>query len=154
MSFLVMGVAERLIYDAVELAAKGPARYGETLTDVLGHNRHSRSPFHVSGEGLTAGKWRTCSSADELRVEVMRLRGGPAAIPRLGLRTRQPSSRRPQGLHTALVHLGTAGEGADPRSRITRGWEHEADEVLTGLRRTAVRMKDGTDVATLVAVAG
>ena len=35
MAFLQLG-GERLIYDAVELAAKVPARYGEPLRDVLG----------------------------------------------------------------------------------------------------------------------
>ena len=33
---LILLGGERLIYDAVELAAKVPARYGEPLRDVLG----------------------------------------------------------------------------------------------------------------------
>ena len=95
MSFLVMG-AERLIYDAVELAAKGPARYGETLTDVLGREptlEVTRFALRAAAEGLTAGKSHLLDPRRAAGRGHAPCRGGPAAIPRLGLRTRQPRRR-------------------------------------------------------------
>ena len=125
MSFLVMG-GERLIYDAVELAAKGPARYGETLTDVLGREptlEVTRFALRAAAEGLTAGKSHLLIR-DELRVEVMR--HVEAAQQRFLDAVSEHASlvvETARGLQTALVHLGTPlGEGFVPRAADRRAW--------------------------------
>lgn len=157
MAFLALG-GERLIYDAVELAAKVPARYGEPLIDLLGRDATlaiTRFALRVAAEGTIAGKSQLLIR-DEVRVEV--LRHVQASHRRLLDAAAEHASlivECAQALRAALVRLGTpAGEDFLRRaSQRASGWEHRADEILIGLRQAARRVEGGETVALLTTAA-
>lgn len=157
MAFLSLG-GERLIYDAVELAAKVPARYGEPLIDVLGRDATvaiTQFALRAAAEGTSAGKSQLLIR-DEIRVEV--LRHVQASHRRLLDASTEHASlivECAQALRAALVRMGTPdGEDFLARARQRASvWEHRADEILIGLRQAARRVEGGDTVAALATVA-
>ena len=149
---------ERLIYDAVELAAKVPARYGEPLIDVLGREQTlavTRFALRAASEGMLAGK-SPVLIRDELRVEV--LRHLEAAERRLLDASAEHAStvvECAQALHAALMRLagpdGTAflARAAARAARL----EHRADEILSSQRDTGRRVEAAETVTGLTAIA-
>ena len=117
---------ERLIYDAVELAAKVPARYGEPLRDVLGPAATLevvRFALRATSEGLRDGKSQQLIR-DELRVEL--LRHVQAAHARLLDAAAEHASlivETAQALRAALLRLGTVEGDAflQPGLQASRG---------------------------------
>ena len=157
MAFLALG-AERLIYEAVELSAKVPARYGEPLIDVLGRDATvaiTKFALGSAAQGLLAGK-SALLIRDELRVEV--LRHVQAAHGRLLDDSAEHASlvvECAQSLHTALLRLATA-EGTEYLARAVgraARWEHRADEILMTQRQAARRVEDSQGVSALTATA-
>ncbi len=151
MAFLLLG-AERLIYDAVELAARAPARYGAPLTEVLGRESTlaiTRFAVRATAEGMLAGKSRLLIR-DELRVEVLRhFQASHRGLLDSGAEHASLIVETAQALRAAIVRLGAPG-GEDFLGRAARRaarWEHQADEILTGQRQAARRV-DGGDVIT------
>ena len=157
MAFLLLG-GERLVYDAVELAATVPARYGEPLVDVLGRDATlavTRFALRAAAEGLLAGK-STLLIRDEVRVEV--LRHVQASHRRLLDASADHASlivECAKALRAALVRLGTPdGDGFLRRTaRRAAVWEHRADEILTDQRQAARRVDQGETVTKLTAAA-
>jgi uncharacterized protein Yka (UPF0111/DUF47 family) len=157
MAWLELG-AERLIYDAVELAAKVPARYGEPLIEVLGRDQTlavTRFALRSAAEGMLGGK-SPLLIRDELRVEVLRhvqasqrrLLDGSAEHATLVVECAQ-------ALHSALVRLA-GPDGAAFLGRAARraaGFEHRADEILTGQRQAGRRLEGSDAVTDLTATA-
>ncbi len=157
MAFLALG-GERLIYDAVERAAKVPARYGEPLTDVLGRDATIaivQFALRAASEGLRAGK-SPLLIRDELRVEVAR--HAQASHRRL-LDTAAEHAilivECAQAFQGALVRLG-ALEDHEYVTRLAAQaamWEHEADEILISQRQAAGRVDAGDTIAALTTTA-
>ncbi len=154
-AFLQLG-GERLIYDAVELAAKVPARYGEPLQEVLGAQATLevvRFALRASAEGLRDGKSPQLIR-DELRVELLRHVQAAqdtllaAAADHAGLIVETA-----QLLRTALLRVGTSDSDAFLRRAADRAaaWEHRADEILSGVRVAARRVEGGDRLAVLLA---
>jgi uncharacterized protein Yka (UPF0111/DUF47 family) len=144
MAFLQLG-GERLVYDAVELAAKIPARYGEPLRDVLGPDATLevvRFALQASARGMLSGKSQQLIR-DELRVEL--LHHVSAAHARLLEAAADHAVLIVEAaltLRTALLHLGaTDSQGYLTRaSKRAMAWEHRADEILSGVRVSARRV--------------
>jgi len=155
LAFLALG-GERLIYDAVELAAKVPARYGEPLREVLGPAATLevvRFALQATSEGLRNGKSQQLIR-DELRVEL--LRHVQAAHARLLEAAAEHASlvvETAQALRAALLRLGTTDGDAFLRRASERaaGWEHQADEILTAVRLAARRVEGAAALAALLA---
>ncbi|HVM65732.1 MAG TPA: hypothetical protein VMU14_12785 [Acidimicrobiales bacterium] len=155
--FLTLG-GTRLVYDAVELSAKVPARYGEPLVDVLGRDALlavTRFALRAAAEGRLAGK-SALLIRDELRVEV--LRHVQASHRRLLDASAEHASlvvECARALEAALVRLGTADGAAFLRRAAARAaiWEHRADELLVDQRRAARRVEDGDAVLALTTIA-
>jgi uncharacterized protein Yka (UPF0111/DUF47 family) len=157
MGWLLLG-GERLIYDAVELTARVPARYGEPLIDVLGRDATlavTRFALRLAAEGMLAGK-SPLLIRDELRVEV--LRRVQASHRRLLDASAEHAAlvvECAQALHSALVRLAGAdgvaflGRAAQRAARF----EHRADEILTGQRQAGRRMEGSDTVTGLTAMA-
>lgn len=157
MAFLAMG-GERLVYDAVELAAKVPARYGEPLIEVLGRDATlavTRFALAAASEGTLAGKSQLLIR-DEIRVEVLRhVQASHRRLLDVGAEHAGLIVECAQALRASLLRLGTAeGEDFLRRSSLrASGWEHRADELLIGLRQAARRVEGGETVVTLTAIA-
>jgi uncharacterized protein Yka (UPF0111/DUF47 family) len=157
MAWLELG-GERLIYDAVELAAKVPARYGEPLIEVLGRDQTlavTRFALRAAAEGMLAGK-SPLLIRDELRVEV--LRHVQASQQRLLDASSEHATLVVEGakaLHSALVRLaGSDGPAYLGRAaRRAAGLEHRADEILTGQRQAGRRVEGSDAITGLTAMA-
>ncbi len=157
MAWLELG-GERLIYDAVELAAKVPARYGEPLIEVLGRDQTlavTRFALRSAAEGMLTGK-SPLLIRDELRVEV--LRHVQASQRRLLDASADHASlvvECAQALHSALVRLA-GSDGAAFLGRAAQraaSLEHRADEILTGQRQAGRRVEGSDGVTGLTAMA-
>lgn len=156
-AFLTLG-AERLIYEAVELSARIPARYGEPLIDLLGRDATlavTKFALRCAAEGLLAGK-SALLIRDELRVEVLR----HVQAAHLGLLDASAEHASlivecAQALHSALVRLGTPeGDGFLQRAvQRAAKWEHSADEILIGQRQSGRRVEGSQTITSLTATA-
>jgi uncharacterized protein Yka (UPF0111/DUF47 family) len=157
MAFLALG-GDRLVYDAVELCAKVPARYGEPLIEVLGHDATlaiARFALRAAAEGMLAGK-SAVLIRDELRVEVLRhVQASHRRLLDAGAEHASLIVECAHALQEALLRLGTAG-GDDFLCRAatrTRAWEHRADEILVAQRQPGRRVEEGDAVTALTACA-
>ena len=157
MAFLVVG-GERLIYDAVERAANVPARYGEPLVEVLGHEATIevvRFALRAASEGLRSGR-SPLLIRDEVRIEV--LRHAQASERRLLDRAAEHASlivEAAQSFQAALVRLGAVDDPAFLTRLASRaaGWEHSADEIVVAQRQAADRVAGGEVMASLTTTA-
>ena len=149
MGFLRLG-GERLIYDAVELAAKVPARYGEPLRDVLGSKATLevvRFALRATAEGVSSGKSHQLIR-DELRVELLHhVQAAHARLLEASAEHASLTVETAQALRAALLRLGTTDGDAFLHRAAQRAaaWEHRADEILSDVR-VAARRVDGADV--------
>ncbi len=157
MAFLALG-GQRLIYDAVELAAKVPARYGEPLSDVLGREATlaiTRFALRAAADGLLSGKSQLLIR-DELRVEVLRhVQDSQGRLLEAAAEHASLIVEAAQALRASLVRLGTA-DGKQFLGRVARraaAWEHRADQVLIGQRELGRRVEDSATITTLTAAA-
>lgn len=149
---------DRMIYDAVEAAAKVPARYGEPLVEVLGKEATVaivRFALKASAEGMLSGK-SSLLIRDELRVEVLRhvqashRRLLDASAEHAGLVVECA-----RGLRAALVRLAGEDGGAFVERASSRAarFEHAADEILLDQRQAARRVDGGGAVTALTTAA-
>jgi uncharacterized protein Yka (UPF0111/DUF47 family) len=157
MAFLALG-GERLIFDAVELAATVPARYGEPLVEVLGREATiaiTRAALRAASEGTMAGKSELLIR-DEIRAEVLRfVQVSQRRLFDAGAEHASLIVECAMALRAALVRMGTAEGDAflQRAARRAAGWEHRADEILIGQRQAARRVDGGESVANLTAAA-
>lgn len=148
MAFLLMG-GERLVYDAIELTDRVPARYGEPLRDVLGVETTLdvlRFAIRSASEGMLSGKSQLLIR-DELRVELMKhVQATDRQLLDSAAEHGSLVVEAAQAVRAALVHLGLSDGGGFLRRAADRAgtWEHRADEILTAVRLTAHRT-DGAD---------
>lgn len=156
-AFLVLG-AERMIFDALELAAKVPARFGESVVDVLGRDATlviTRFALRACTEGLLAGKSPPLIR-DELRVEVLRhVRAVHGELLDLDAAHAALIAESAQALRAAVDRLGhadAAGFLGRTAARAAR-WEHRADDLLADLRRAGARVDGGQPFADLASAA-
>jgi uncharacterized protein Yka (UPF0111/DUF47 family) len=159
MAFLALG-AEELVYDAVELTGRRPARYGESLRDLLGLDTTVsvlRFALRASAEGLAAGK-SSLLIRDQLRVEV--LRNLRAALGRLVDAAAEHASLIVELARSLREELSWAG-GAGPAQgdRLARAaeragvWEHRADQIVMSARTSAGQLEGAADLVALFGVA-
>jgi len=157
MGFLMLG-GERLVYDAVELAERVPARYGEPLVEILGRDAVldiTRFALRAATEGMLAGK-SPLLIRDEIRVEM--LRHIDASHRRLLDASADHASllvECAQVLQAVVVRLGTgeSAEFADRAAARASGCEHRADEILNWQREAARRVDAGDKITALTTIA-
>jgi len=157
-AFLSLG-GERLIYDAVELAASVTARYGEPLTEVLGREATieiTKFALQAAAEGLLAGQSQLLIR-DRLRVEVLRhVQASQQGLIDAAAEHASLIVETAQALQAALACLGTSSDADAFLARATRraaGWEHRADEILRDQRRYARRVDGGDALSALTSAA-
>ncbi len=157
MAFLMLG-GERLVYDAVELAERVPARYGEPLVDILGREvllDITRFALRAATEGMLAGK-SPLLIRDEIRVEV--LRHIEASLRRLLDASAEHASllvECAQTLQAVVLRLGSSESDAFAARAAARAGrcEHRADEILNGQRAAARRVDQGERITALTTTA-
>jgi len=143
-AFLQMG-GERLIYEAVELTGRVPARYGESLRDALGSGPTVdivRFAIRCSAEGLLQGKSQTLIR-DEIRVELLKhVRAAHQQVIDLVAEHGSLVVETAQSLQAALARLAMDDGDKYLKRAAARAvtWEHRADEILSAIRRAASRV--------------
>ena len=155
MAFLLLG-GERLVYDAVELAAKVPARYGEPLRDVIGEEATLevlRFALRTASEGLRSGKSHRLIRDELPRRTAAPRPGGAHGPPFLGGGARQPRRRGGAGgprraappRHRRWRRLRPAGGAPSGRLGAPGGQDPlgRADRRRTGGRRPRTRGAPG-----------
>ncbi len=153
-AFLQLG-GEQLLYEAIELTGRVPARYGESLRDALGSGPTLdivRFAVRCASEGLLAGKSQTLIR-DEIRVELLKhLRAAHQQVIDLVAEHGSLVVETAQSLEAALARLSMKdGQGYLTRAAArAAGWEHQADEILRAIRVAASRV-DGADAIVAVA---
>ncbi len=71
--FLALG-GERLIYDAIQYAAKGHLHYGEPLSEILGHDQaidYLKYVLKITSQGLSSGRSEQLIR-DEVKTELLK----------------------------------------------------------------------------------
>ncbi len=155
MAFLKMG-AERLLYEAVELTGRVPARFGESLSDSIGSQATLdvlRFAIRASSEGMQTGKSRTLVR-DEIRVELLKhLRAVHQQLIDLVAEHGTLVVECCGSLRAALTRLGMSDGVAyvERAARRAAAWEHRADEILTAVRLAAGRVEGAEAIVSTVA---
>jgi uncharacterized protein Yka (UPF0111/DUF47 family) len=148
---------DRLVFDAVEMGARIPVRYGQPLREVLGAGeaielvRHS---LRAATDGMLAGR-SPLLIRDQLRVELLsRLHSVQQGALDLLADHACLVVEAAMALRDALLAGSLDDPGAADRLALrARGWEHAADELVTQIRELGRRSPGGRSYAGLASIA-
>ncbi|NTW92208.1 MAG: hypothetical protein HGA40_02030 [Methanoregulaceae archaeon] len=157
MAFLLLG-GEKVIYDALELAAKMPLRYGEPLHQILGRERtveYVEFVLRTASTGLLAGHSRLLIE-DGIKAELLRY-----------FRTAHENLMEICEEHAILtidvasilrdsllqIQRGEDGEYIARSARRAKLWETEADGLVIKVRSLSRRIEAAGFYSELILVA-
>lgn len=154
-AFLQLG-GERLIFDAIEAAAKNALRPGETLADALGKDvavDYLRFVLRTCTDALRTGASMSLVR-DELRAELIGCfrTAEDRLLDILGRHAVLIADSAAQ-LRDSLMQLGTSGWDAVRAARRLKKWETAADELVTGTREIVARAAEHSAYRRLVEMA-
>jgi uncharacterized protein Yka (UPF0111/DUF47 family) len=146
--FLELG-GERLVFEALDYAAKTPLRYGDRLDRVLGEAetvRYLRFVLRAATEYLLAGRSRRFIR-DAVRTELLKYfhTAGQTALD-LFQRHATYTLELAQGVRRGLLEAahGDASTRTTRQARRAALWEQKADEVVSEIR-ASLRRSTGTE---------
>jgi uncharacterized protein Yka (UPF0111/DUF47 family) len=154
MGFLKAG-GDRLVFEALEFAARGQAHLGQTLGDLLGAERaveFMRFVMRKSTEALRGGAPESLIQ-DEVRAELMRqLRGSGQGLLDLVVEHASLIVELAGAVQGALAELGYAdgAERARRHAQRAKAWETDADRVLNQARAVGIISEEATFLKDLV----
>ncbi|MEN6517621.1 MAG: hypothetical protein ABFC38_05445 [Methanospirillum sp.] len=144
--FLELG-GERLIYAALELAAKVPLRYGEPLHQILGREKTTEYlswVLRTSAEGLLKESPRLLIQ-DEIRAELLRyFRSAQTELLEVCIGHATLTFDVASALQTSVMALrsGTAEDRVPRNARRAKHWEREADLQVSQVRSLSRRTEE------------
>ncbi|MDD1718978.1 MAG: hypothetical protein LUQ25_02860 [Methanoregulaceae archaeon] len=144
-AFLNLG-GERIVYEALELAAKVPLRYGEPLYQILGPEEtrgYLEWVLKTAAQGLLAGQSRLLVQ-DEIKVEMMRyFRSAHEELMEICEEHATLMIEVGTAVRDALIHIQRDGdtEYAARSAKRAKIWESEADELVSRVRMLARRIE-------------
>jgi uncharacterized protein Yka (UPF0111/DUF47 family) len=144
--FLRLG-GERLIYDALELASRVPLRYGEPLHQILGRDKTSeylRWVLRTATRGLLSNSSQLLLQ-DEIRAELLRyFRSTHEGMLEICEQHASFTIEVATVVLESLQHIRRAGDGAHVAASAKRakGWERDADELVSRVRNLARRNEE------------
>lgn len=136
-AFLELG-GERLIYEAIETATAGQARYGETLTEMLGEEQalaFLKFVFRSASRGLRIGRSASLIG-DQIRAELLsRFRTREQRLLDM-IADHAGYTVEIADLVRSVIGICVAGQpaGQEPLSLRAKKWERAADEIVIALR--------------------
>ena len=145
MAFLRAG-GEQLIYDALEFVVKGPFRFGESLSDILGEepaNQYLKFVLKTCAEGLLQGRQESLIQY-EIRAELFNyFRSARHGLLDIAAEHAALIVEIAAGLRDGLLRLSLAEAGAHLKRNAARAkeWESRADD-LVNRARAAVKQAD------------
>jgi uncharacterized protein Yka (UPF0111/DUF47 family) len=143
MAFLKLG-GEQLVYDALEFVVKGPHRFGERLTDMLGRReaaQYLRYVIKAASEGLRESRPDPLIR-DEVKVELLNyFRSAQQSLIDIAADHAALIVEIASGIHDALLkaQLPGASQYFEHTARRAKEWERQADACVNRAR-TAVKL--------------
>ncbi len=147
MAFLRAG-GEQLIYDALEFVAKGPLRFGERLSDVLGETpaaQYLRFVLRTCAEGMLHGGQESLIQ-DQVRAELFNhFRSARHSMLDIAAEHAALILEIAAGLRDGLLRLGLADAGLhlERNSARAKAWESRADDLVNRARSAMKRADSG-----------
>jgi uncharacterized protein Yka (UPF0111/DUF47 family) len=154
MAFLELG-GERLVYDALELTAHMPLKYGEPLHSILGREKTFSFICRVlslSSEGLRKNLSRLLIS-DEIKAELL---GSFRSAHEDLIGRCQVHATLTVEVATAVrdtllwIERGASGENRPDVSARVKGWESDADIIVSQVRALSHRVETAEFYAVLI----
>jgi len=154
MGFLRLG-GDKLIYGALELAARVPLRYGEPLHQVLGRQKSTEYlqwVFRTATEGLRSGQPRALIQ-DEIKAELMRyFRSAHEGLMEICIDHAALTVEVATALRDSLLSIQRSGDGKFVRRTAARAkdWESRADQLVAQIRTLSHRIEEAESFFPLI----
>lgn len=145
MAFLNLG-GERLVYEALDLAAGYPIRYGEPLHQMLGREKtmeYFRWVLRTASNGLVTGRSRLLVQ-DEIKAELLGyFRSAREELMAICEEHATLSIEVATVLRDSLlvIQQGENGEHIARNARRAKRWERQADELVVRVRGLSRRIE-------------
>ncbi len=154
MGFLRLG-GDKLIYGALELAARVPLRYGEPLHQLLGKEKsveYLRWVLKASAEGLLSGHPRPLIQ-DEIKAELLRyFRSAHEGLIEICIDHASLMIEVATATRDSLLHIQRSGDADFVSRTATRAkdWESRADQLVVRIRTLAKRVEEAESFFALI----
>ncbi len=157
MGFLKLG-GEKLIYEALELAARVPLRYGEPLYQVLGREK-TLEYFEWVLKTATAGLLASRSHLliqDEIKAELLRyFRSAHQGLMEICTEHAALTIEVATAVRDSLVSVQRGGNASfvNRTAKRAKRWESQADELVSKVRGLSRRAESGPFFVALITAA-
>lgn len=154
MGFLRLG-GDKLIYGALELAARVPLRYGEPLHQMLGREKsveYLQWVFRAATEGLLSGQPRLLIQ-DEIKAELLRyFRSAHEGLIEICIDHASLMIEVATALRDSLLHIQRSGEAdvVNRTAKRAKDWESRADQIVLQIRILSRRIEEAESFFTLI----
>jgi len=157
MGFLKLG-GERLIYEALELAARAPLRYGEPLYQVLGRERtleYIQWVLKAATTGLLASRSHLLIQ-DEIKAELLRyFRSAHQGLMEICTEHASLTIEVATAVRDSLASIQRGGNASfiSRTAKRAKRWESQADELVSKVRGLSKRTESAAFFVALVTAA-
>ncbi len=154
MGFLSLG-GDKLIYGALELAARVPLRYGEPLHQLLGRERsveYLKWVLKASSEGLVSGHPRLLIQ-DEIKAELLRyFRSAHEGLIEICIDHASLVTEVATATRDALLHIQRSGDAdfVNRTAKRAKDWESRADQLVARIRTLSKRVEEAESFFMLI----
>ena len=143
MGFLKLG-GEKLIYEALELAARGPLRYGEPLYQILGRERtleYIEWVLKTATAGMLANRSHLLIQ-DEIKAELLRyFRSAHQGLMEICTEHASLTIEVATAVRDSLLSIQRGGNASfiSRTAKRAKRWESQADELVSKVRGLSKR---------------
>jgi len=154
MAFLRLG-GDKLIYGALELAARVPLRYGEPLHQLLGRDKsveYLKWVLKASTDGLVSGHPRLLTQ-DEIKAELLRyFRSAHEGLLEICIDHASLMIEVATATRDSLLHIQRSGEAdfVTRTAKRAKEWESRADQLVVQVRTLAKRVEEAESFFALI----
>ena len=154
MGFLRLG-GDKLIYGALELAARVPLRYGEPLHQLMGREKsveYLKWVLRASSEGLLSGHSRLLVQ-DEIKAELLRyFRSAHEGLIEICIDHASLMSEVATATRDCLLHIQRSGDAefVNRTAKRAKDWESRADQLVVQIRTLSKRVEDAESFYALI----
>jgi uncharacterized protein Yka (UPF0111/DUF47 family) len=154
MGFLRLG-GDKLIYGALELAARVPLRYGEPLHQILGREKSTeflQGVLRSASEGLRSGHPRLLIQ-DEIKAELLRyFRSAHEGLIEICIDHASLMVEVATALRDSLLTIQRSGDAkfVDRTALRAKEWESRADRLVAQIRTLSRRIEEAESFFTLI----
>jgi hypothetical protein len=154
MGFLLLG-GDKLIYGALENAARIPLRYGEPLHQILGTEKsveYLQWVFKAATQGLLAGQPRSLIQ-DEIKAELLRyFRSAHEELIEICIEHASLMVEVATAMRNSLLQIQRSGESeyVIRTAKRAKDWESSADQLVARMQMFSRRIDEAESFFTLI----